>query len=330
MKLETEYLGLKLRNPFVVGASPMVNNPDTLRRLEDSGAAAIVMHSLFEEQITMEENSLLRDVDTHADSFGEALNYFPLSEDFVLTPDQYIEQILRIKQTISIPLIASLNGVTPGGWIEYARSMEQAGADAIELNFYDVPTDPECSASDVEGRAVEIMSLVRENVKCPVAVKLSPFFSSLPHLSAALVAAGANGLVFFNRFYQPDIDIEELTVKTDLHLSTSAELRLRLRWIAIVSAYVKTSFAATGGIHNATDALKAIMAGAHAVQMVSVLLKRGPEYLQTVLNEYAAWLDKHEYESTTQLRGCMNLAKTPDPAAFERGNYLRILQGWRS
>jgi dihydroorotate dehydrogenase (fumarate) len=330
MNLETEYLGLKLKNPFIVGASPMSDNPEVLQRLEAAGAAAIVMHSLFEEQITMEENSLLNDVESHADSFGEALNYFPLTDDYMFTPDQYIEQIMRIKQAVTIPLIASLNGVTPGGWVDYARGMEQAGADAIELNFYDVPTDPECSASDVEGRALEIMALVRENVKCPVAVKLSPFFSSLPHFASELVAAGANGLVFFNRFYQPDIDIEELTVKNDLHLSTSAELRLRLRWLAIVSAQVNTSYAATGGIHNATDALKSIMAGANAVQMVSVLLKRGPEYLQTVINEYTSWLLNHEYESTSQLHGCMNLKKTPDPAAFERGNYLRILQGWRS
>jgi dihydroorotate dehydrogenase (fumarate) len=329
MNLTTEYLGLKLKNPLMPGASPMVDNLDMVRRLEDAGASAIVMHSLFEEQINMEDNARLHHVEMHTESYGEALGYLPKAEDFPFVPDQYLDQIARLKAAVSVPVIASLNGVTIGGWIEYAKGMQQAGADAMELNFYEIPTDPEEPALEVENRAIEILTLIKENVSIPVAVKLSPFFSSLPHFAAALAAAGADGLIFFNRFYQPDIDIEELAVQPSLQLSTPAELRLRLRWLAIVSATVNTSYAASGGIHSAPDALKAVSAGAHAVQMVSVLLKRGPEYLQTVLHEFESWLDQHEYESVAQLRGCMNLKKTPDPAAFERANYLRILQGWR-
>lgn len=329
MNLVTEYLGLKLKNPFIAGASPMVDSLDVVKRLEDAGAAAVVMHSLFEEQIKMEEKSLLEDVEMHKESFGEALNYFPVADEFLYTPDQYLEQLIRLKAAVSIPVIASLNGITPGGWIDYAKGMQQAGADALELNFYDLPTDPERTASDVEARAIHILTTIKQNVNIPVAVKLSPFFSSLPNFATKLVAAGAGGLIFFNRFYQPDLDIEELDVKPTIQLSDPAELRLRLRWLAIVSACVDTSYAASGGIHTASDALKAVMTGAHAVQMVSILLKRGPDYLQTILHEFESWLEQHEYESISQLRGCMNLRKTPNPAAFERANYMRILQGWR-
>jgi dihydroorotate dehydrogenase (fumarate) len=329
MNLTTEYLGLTLKNPLMPGASPMTANPDFVRRLEDAGAAAIVMNSLFEEQITLEENARLHHVEMHTESFSEALNYFPQMDDFLFTTQQYLDQIALIKESVSVPVIASLNGVTPGGWVDCASKIAEAGADALELNFYDIPTDPDDSALDVEMRAIQIVLAIKQCVKIPFAVKLSPFFSSLPNFSADLVAAGADGLIFFNRFYQPDLDIEELAVQPALRLSDSSELLLRLRWLAIVSACVDTSFAAGGGVHGATDALKAIMSGAHAVQLVSVLLKRGPEYLQTVLNEMVDWLDQHEYESIPQIRGCMNMKKSPDPSAFERGNYMRVLQGWR-
>jgi len=329
MNLTTEYLGLKLKNPLMPGASPMVDDLDRVRRLEDAGASAIVMHSLFEEQINAEERAQLYHVEMHSESYGEALGYFPQAEDYQFAPDQYLVQIARIKAAVSVPVIASLNGVTPGGWLDYSKGMQQAGADAIELNFYDIPTNPDISAADVEARAVKVLSLIKKNVQIPVAVKLAPFFSSLPNFASKLVAAGANGLIFFNRFYQPDIDIEGLVVQPNLQLSTPAELRLRLRWLAIVSASVQTSFAASGGIQSASDALKAVMAGAHTVQLVGILLKRGPEYLQTVLHEFETWLEEHEYETMPQLRGCMNLKKTPEPAAFERANYVRILQGWR-
>lgn len=328
MNLTTDYLGLKLKHPLMPGASPMATNLDYVRRLEDAGAAAIVLPSLFEEQILLEEDARLHHVEMHADASGEAASYLPRMEDFHLTPDQYIGQIVCIKAAVEIPVIASLNGVTPGGWINYAKSMQQAGADAIELNFYDLPTNPEDSALDVEARAIDILEAVKETVRIPVAVKLSPFFSSLPNFASELTGAGADGLIFFNRFYQPDLNIEELAVQPVLHLSDPSELTLRLRWLAIVSACVKTSYAASGGVHSATDALKAIMAGAHAVQMVSILLKRGPEFLRTVLHELKNWLEQHEYESIQQMRGCLNLQKTPDPSAFERGNYLHILQGW--
>jgi len=329
MDLSTEYLGLKLKNPLMPGASPMVDSLDLVRKLEDAGASAIVMHSLFEEQINLEQNALLHHIEMHSESFGEAVGYFPQAEDFEFAPDQYLEKVAQIKASVSIPVIASLNGVTPGGWVDYARGIQQAGADALELNFYEIPTDPEESALDVETRAIEILALIRENVSIPVAVKLSPFFSSLPNFASELVAAGANGLILFNRFYQPDLDLEELAVLPSLQLSTPAELRLRLRWLAIVSASVDTSYAASGGVHCAQDALKTVAAGAHAVQMVSILLKRGPEYLSTVLNEFTSWLETHEYESVSQLRGSMNLRKNPDPGAYERANYLRVLQGWR-
>ena len=329
MNLGTQYLGLNLKNPLMPGASPLAANPDFVPQLEDAGSAPIVMYSLFEVQINLEENARLHHVEMHSESFGEALNYFPNADDFPFTIEQYLDQIFRIKESVSIPVIASLNGVTPGGWVDCAARIAQAGADALELNFYDLPTDPGDSAVDVEMRAIQIVLSIKQNVKIPVAVKLSPFFSSLPNFAADLTASGADGLIFFNRFYQPDLDIEELAVQPALRLSDPTELRLRLRWLAIVSACVDTSFAAGGGVHSATDALKAIMAGAHAVQMVSVLLKRGPGYLQTILNEMTDWLDQHEYQSIPQLRGCMNLKKSPDPSAFERANYMRVLQGWR-
>ena len=329
MNLSTEYLGLKLKNPLMPGASPLADNLDTVRQLEDAGAAAIVLHSLFEEQITLEKQERLRHVEMHTESFAEALSYFPQTDDFPRTPDQYLEHIAQIKAAVGIPVIASLNGLTPGGWIEYAQKMQQAGADALELNFYEISTDPVNTAVDVEVRAIETLLAIKEIVRIPVAVKLSPFFSSLPNFAAELVAAGAAGLIFFNRFYQPDINIEELEVQPTLHLSEPHELLLRLRWLAIVSASVETSYAVTGGVHCASAALKAIMAGANAVQMVSILLKRGPKFLQTILNELENWLEQHEYDSIQQLRGSMNLRKTPDPSAFERGNYIRILQSWR-
>jgi dihydroorotate dehydrogenase (fumarate) len=311
------------------GASPLADNLDTVRALEDAGAAAIVMHSLFEEQIALENREIVRSVDMHMDSSPEALSYLPEMDDYTRTPDEYLEHLARLKSAVGIPVFTSLNGLTPGGWVEYAREMEQAGADAIELNFYEISTSASENALDLEARAIGTLRAIKQIVKIPVAVKLSPFFSSLPNFAAGLVAAGADGLIFFNRFYQPDIDIEELEVLPALHLSEPNELNLRLRWLAIVSACVETSYAVTGGVNCAGAALKAIMTGANAVQLVSILLKRGPQFLETILNELDSWLEQHEYESVAQLRGSMNLKKSPDPSAFERGNYIRILQSWR-
>jgi len=329
MNLATEYLGLKLKNPLMPGASPLVDDLATVRRLEDAGAAAIVMHSLFEEQIELEHAALQRDVESHTESFAEALTYLPNEEDFDETSEQYLQLIAKIKATVSVPVIASLNGITPGGWVGHAKLIEQAGADALELNYYDLPSNPNKTGAEVEQRALDLVAAIRKDVKIPIAVKLSPFFSSLPNFVKQLLGAGANGVVLFNRFYQPDIDIEDLDTDSVLELSTPAELRLRLRWLAVLSAQVDTSYAATGGVHSAEDAVRAIMAGAHTVQMVSALLKNGTDHLATVLADLSQWLEEHEYESVAQMRGTMNLKHCPDATAFERANYLRILKSWQ-
>jgi len=329
MNLTTDYLGLKLKNPLMPGASPLVDDLSTVRQLEDAGAAAIVMHSLFEEQIELEREALERDVESHTQSFAEALTYLPNEDDFDETSEQYLQLIGKIKATVSIPVIASLNGITPGGWVGHAKLIEQAGADALELNYYDLPSDPKKSGAEVEQRALDLVAAIRKDVKLPIAVKLSPFFSSLPNFVTRLLGAGANGVVLFNRFYQPDINIEDLDTESVLELSTSAELRLRLRWLAILSSQVETSYAATGGVHSAEDAVRAIMAGANVVQIVSALLQNGVGHLATVLADLTQWLEEHEYESVTQMRGTMNLKHCPDATAFERANYLRILKSWQ-
>jgi dihydroorotate dehydrogenase (fumarate) len=328
MNLSTTYLGFTLPHPLMPGASPLVDDLDTVRQLEDAGAAAIVMHSLFEEQITAEEEVAGR-LAAHGDSFAEALSYLPEVPAFALGPDRYLEQLSRIREAVAVPVIASLNGVTPAGWLEYARLMEQAGAHALELNVYHLATDPAESASAVEARVLDVLRAVRGAVRLPLAVKLSPFYSALAHLARELDSLGADGLVLFNRFYQPDIDPEALEVVPALQLSDSSELRLRLRWLAILHGRLRPTLAASGGVHTGLDALKAVLAGAHAVQMVSALLRHGPEHLAVVRAELARWLEEHEYDSLAQAQGSMSLLRCPDPAAFERANYLRVLQSWR-
>lgn len=328
MNLATTYLGLRLPHPFMPGASPMVDDLDTVRRLEDAGAAAIVMHSLFEEQITGEQLLAVHQLESHAESFAEALSFLPDPRMFRLGSDEYLEQLRRIKAAVRVPVIASLNGVTEGGWLEYARLMEEAGADALELNVYLLATDPGESGEAIERRTIAMLRAVKQGVRIPVAVKLSPFFSSLAHFARELASAGAAALVLFNRFYQPDIDVEELEVTRSLALSNSSELLLRLRWLAILYGRIGADLAVTGGVHVALDAVKAIMAGASAVQMVSVLLERGPEHLRVVRERTIEWMEKHEYESLEQMRGSMSLLRCPDPKAYERTNYVRILQAW--
>ncbi len=328
MDLRTSYLGLELSGPLMPGASPLSRDLDAVRRLEDLGASAVVMSSLFEEQVVGEQLAASRHIDTHAESFAEALSFFPASNVFALGPDEHLEEIRKTKAAVSIPVIASLNGVTEGGWLRYARLMEEAGADALELNVYYVATDPAESGEVLQGRVVKMLRSVKESVRIPVAVKLSPFYSSLANFGKKLDDAGADGLVLLNRFYQPDIDVEKLEVVRSLHLSDSTDLLLRLRWLAILSGRVRCSLAATGGVHTALDALKAVMAGAHAVQLVSVLLKDGVESLRTVRDGLARWLEEHEYESLRQAQGSMNLTRCPDPKAFERANYAAILQSW--
>ncbi len=329
MDLSTTYLGLRLAHPLIVGSSPLADNLDTVKKLEDAGAAAIVMHSLFEEQITREQLGTVMDMELHAESFAEALSYFPQPEDFRLGPDKYLEHIAKVKAAVKIPVIGSLNGTTPGGWLDYARMIEQAGADALELNAYYLATRNWETSDEVERRMLDIVKSVKSAVKIPVSAKLSPFFSSIAHMCKQLCEAGADGVVLFNRFYQPDIDVEELEVKHHLELSTSDELLLRLRWLAVLSGQLRCSLAATGGVHTATDALKAVMAGAHAVQVVSCILKHGPSRLTVLRDGLAAWLEEHDYTSLEQALGSMSLAKCPNPNAFERANYMRMLTGWR-
>ena len=328
MNLSTTYLGFTLPHPLMPGASPLVDDLGTVRRLEDAGAAAIVMHSLFEEQIAAEEQVASR-VAAHGDSFAEALSYLPESPAFALGPDRYLEQLRRIREAVAVPVIASLNGVTPAGWLEYARLLEEAGAHALELNVYHLATDPAETASQAEARVLDVLRAVRGAVRLPLAVKLSPFYSAFAHLARELDGLGADGLVLFNRFYQPDIDPEALEVVPALQLSDSSELRLRLRWLAILHGRVRPTLAASGGVHTGLDALKAVMAGAHAVQMVSALLRHGPGHLAVVRDELVRWLEEHEYDSLAQAQGSMSLLRCPDPAAFERANYLRVLQSWR-
>lgn len=330
MDLSTTYLGFHLPHPLMPGASPMVDHLDTVKRLEEAGAAAIVMHSLFEEQIVQEQLATIHYLELHADSHVEAISYFPRPSEFTLGPEQYLDQLARIKAAVSVPVIASLNGTTVGGWVEYARRIQEAGADALELNVYYLATNLKEPAEAVERRTLDILRAIKRDVTLPIAVKLSPFFSSLGHFAAELDAVGVDGLVLFNRFYQPDIDIELLDVVPRLELSSSSELLLRLRWLAMLSGRINASLAVTGGVHTAVDAIKALMAGADAVQMVSALLRRGPEHLRAVREEMERWLEEHEYDSLQQMRGSMNMARSPDPAALERSNYIRILQGWRT
>ncbi|XHR28804.1 MAG: dihydroorotate dehydrogenase-like protein [Chthoniobacteraceae bacterium] len=330
MNLETDYLGLKLKNPLMPGASPLADDLATIRRLEDAGAAAIVMHSLFEEQINLERLAVERDVESHTESFAEATTFFPNEEDFEETCEEYLSLIGKIKETVSVPVIASLNGITPGGWTSYAKLIQEAGADALELNYYDLPSDPSKTGAHVEARALDLVKAIRKEVTLPIAVKLSPFFSSLPNFVSELKNAGANGVIVFNRFYQPNINIEDLDTDSVLELSTSAELRLRLRWLAVLSAQIDgISYGVTGGVHTAADAIRAIMAGANGVQLVSALLQNGADYLGIVLTDLTKWLEEHEYDSLAQMTGTMNLKHCPDATAFERGNYLRILKSWQ-
>lgn len=328
MDLSTTYLGLKLAHPLMAGASPLSDDLDAVRRLEDAGASAIVLRSLFEEQITRELEGTIHHMDIHAGAHAEALSYFPDPGDFRLGPQAYLEHLEKVKSAVSIPVIASLNGITCGGWLDYARLIERVGADALELNVYYLPTDPDEDGASVEARTLDAVRVVRSEVRIPMAVKLSPYFSSLINFARRVDEAGANGLVLFNRFLQPDLDLENLEVVPRLHLSTSAELLLRVRWLALLHGRVKADLAVSGGVHTHLDALKAVMAGASAVQVVSALLQRGPEHLERLREGMEEWLDLHEYASLQQALGSLSHAKTPNPQALARANYMRILQGW--
>ncbi len=328
MNLNTSYLGMELAHPLMPGASPLADDLDTARRLEDAGASAIVMRSLFEEQIEGEHYASVQNLEMYADLFAEARSFFPGVEEFTFNPDAYLNHIRRLKEAVDVPVIASLNGLSLSGWLRYAALIEQAGADALELNVYHVATQTGETSSFIEHRIREVAREVRQSVHLPLAVKLSPFFTSVPNLAMELRTVGVDGLVLFNRFYQPDIDLNLLSVMPQLHLSDSSELLPRLRWLAILSGRCSASLAASGGIHTATDAVKAIMAGAHAVQMVSALLKHGPSHLKVLLDDLKKWMEENEYQSIRQMQGSLSLARCADPAAFERGNYMRVLNSW--
>lgn len=326
--LTTKYLGLSLKNPLVASASPLSKKVETSILMEQAGVSAIVMYSLFEEQIIRESLKLHADLTRGTDSFSEALTYLPDYGLYSIGPEKYLEVLGNTKRAVSIPVIGSLNGTTPGGWTEYAKKIEQAGADALELNMYDLATDPELNAGHLEDRYINLVSEIRKEVRIPLAIKLSPFFTSLPNFARRLVEAGANGLVLFNRFYQPDFDLEELEVTPNLVLSDSTELRLPLRWIAILYGRVATDFALTSGIHTPEDIIKSIMAGASVVMTASALLHDGVSHASVLLDGMQSWMLEHEYESVQLMKGSMSQKAVANPAAFERANYIAVLSSY--
>jgi len=328
--LRTTYLGLELANPLVPSASTLSSRIDTLKRLQDAGAAAIVMQSLFEEQIEHDELQIHRVLERDTDSFAEALTHFPDLEEYNTGPDEYLRHLEACRRDLAIPVIGSLNGASEGGWVRYAKLIQDAGADALELNVYLVAADPDETGEQVERRYLDLVMAVRGSVSIPLAVKVSPYFSSTANMARRLVEAGADGLVLFNRFLQPDIDLETLEVDPTLHLSTSDELRLPLRWIAILFGRVPCSLAATTGVHTAADAVKLLLAGADVTMMASALFRSGPEHLGVVLEGVRAWLEEHEYVSVAQARGSVSQRNVADPVAFARANYMNMLVNYTS
>lgn len=324
--LSTNYLGLDLKNPIVASASPLSKKVDNAKKLEDAGVSAIVMYSLFEEQITHESNALDYFLSRGTESFSEAISYFPELETYNVGPENYLDLVAKMKAALDIPVIGSLNGISTGGWINYAKKIEDAGADALELNIYYLPTEATIDGKELEDAQVELVKDVKNSISIPLAVKLSPYYTALPHFAKRIVAAGANGLVLFNRFYQADIDTETLEVSPSLNLSSSADLLLPLRWTAILHGRVNADLALTSGVHNEQDVLKAMMAGANVVEMASELLAHGPQRVTEILNALEAWMIEYEYKSIQQMRGSMSHKAVAEPAAFERANYMKILQ----
>jgi dihydroorotate dehydrogenase (fumarate) len=331
MNLTTNYLGLHLCSPIVPSASPLTESLDNVKRLEDAGAAAIVFHSLFEEQLHQDRDEIFARLEQGTESFGESLTYLPQPQGFSVDPEHYLEHLRLAKAMVGVPVIASLNGYTEGGWIEFAKQIQQTGVDALELNIYSVQTDPNQSASDIETHYLRIVSAVKAAVQMPVAVKLSPFFTSLAHVARRFVQqGGADGLVLFNRFYQPDFDPETLEIVPNVLLSTPMAMRLPLRWIAILYGTVQADLAATSGVHHAVDIVKLLMAGASVTMVCSALLRHGIQYLRVLEEDLVQWLESHEYESVQQLQGCMSQQNCPDPSAFERAQYVRAVSTFPS
>jgi len=329
VNLTTNYLGMVLKNPIVASSSPLSHTIDSIRRLEDAGVAAVVMYSLFEEQIGFDSYYLDYHLTQGTNSYAESISYFPDMQSYNVGPDQYVNLIRRAKETVDIPVIGSLNGASVGGWTDYAALIEDAGADALELNIYYVPTNTEICGIEVEALYLDILSAVKQTVTIPVAVKLSPFFSSIPNMASRLNEAGADGLVFFNRFYQPDFDLDNLEVAPRLVLSSSHDLRLPLRWVAILYGRLAADLAITSGIHTSHDVIKGLMAGARVTMMASELLQNGIRRVGQVLNELNTWMNEHEYESVVQMIGAMSQKHCPEPAAFERANYMKTLDSYR-
>jgi len=326
--LTTTYLGRKLANPLVCSASPLCESLDNLRRMEDAGAGAVVLHSLFEEQLDVESQDLDRFLSQGTESFAEATSYFPDMTTYNLGPEGYLEHVRNAKRALGIPVIASLNGTSPGGWLRYAKAIEEAGADALELNIYYIPTDPYLSGAQVERSCIDLVLQVKAEISLPIAVKLGPFFSAPAALARQLDEAGAGALVLFNRFYQPDFNLETLEVEPRLRLSDPSELLLRLHWVAILHPSTRADLAVTGGVHSAGDVLKCIMAGASVSMMTSALLLHGIEHLQTVRSDLLRWMEEHEYGSIQEMQGSMSLRSVGDPAAFGRGNYMKVLRSY--
>lgn len=327
-ELSTKYLGLTLKHPVVASASPISKKLDGIRRLEDAGASAVVMYSIFEEQITHDSLALDHFLNRGTESFAESLTYFPDLDNYNVGPDEYLDLIAKARKAVDIPIIGSLNGVSKGGWVEHARKIEEAGANALELNTYYIPTDPELTSADLEANYVDLVETVASSISIPLSVKLSPYFTALPHMAARLGKAGAKGLVLFNRFMQPDIDIETLEVSPNLKLSTSVELRLPLRWVAILYGRVEADLALTSGVHEAKDVLKAMMAGAKVTMLASELLQNGVDRLGVIVRDIENWMESFEYVSIAQMQGSMSQRAVAEPAAFERANYMKALQSF--
>jgi len=325
MNLATNYLGFKLRTPLMLSASPLSQNIDNIKRMEDAGASAVVFHSLFEEQLRREHRELRYYLEQGTEAHPEAISYFPEPAEFKVGPEEYVEHLAQAKAAVNIPIIGSLNGTTFGAWMKYARQIEQAGADAIELNIYNVPTNPDQTADEIENDYLTIVASVKAQVKIPVAVKLSPFFTNFTRFAQSLDRNGANALVLFNRFYQPDIELETLEISPNILLSTPMAMRLPMRWIALLYGRIGANLAATSGIHRASDALKMLMAGADVTMLCSVLLRRGINHICVIEQEMREWMEEHEYESVEQLKGSMSQKNCPDPSAFERAQYMRAL-----
>lgn len=330
MNIETTYLGLKLKNPLVASASPVSKEADSIRRVEEAGASAVVLFSLFEEQIIAESEALSHYLDYGSESFAEAMSYFPKADDFKMGPSEYLKLIERAKKSVKIPIIASLNGISTGGWTGYAKQMEDAGADALELNMFYLPTNPNVSGAEIEKRYVDVLAAVKKEVKIPVSVKLGPCFSSISNMAKQLTDAGANGLVMFNRFYEPDFDIEKLTVSPNLVLSSSHELRVPLHWIAVLFGRLSTDLALSSGVQSHIEVLKAMMAGANVAMITSEVLRGGLKRFSEILRDMEQWMKDHEYESVTQMRGSMSQMNVADPMAYERANYMKELQSFRT